>query len=226
MSIAYRIVCYLGFLGSLGYSVWFLWAIIDFPGRDGGALDYGINAGLLGLFAVQHSVMARAGFKRIWVKVIPASAERPTYVLVASAILFGLCWFWRPCGPVLYALEGSAKHALWGMFAFGWVLVVASTFLIDHLELFGLKGFAPPRFRTPGLYRIVRHPIYLGFLIAFWSTPHMSAGRVLFAGLASAYLFVGILLEERDLTAAFGEDYGDYRRRVSMILPLPPKPRA
>jgi protein-S-isoprenylcysteine O-methyltransferase Ste14 len=188
-----------------------------------------INVGLLALFAVQHSVMARPGFKRWWTYFVPKSLERSTFVLFASSALILLFLEWRPMRAVVWDLSGSVPGAiLAALCVLGWLLVLVSTFQIDHFELFGLKQVwhwitgrkAPaPAFRTPLFYRHVRHPIYLGFVLAFWSAPMMSAGHLLFAATTSAYILVGIWFEERDLIAQFGQRYRDYRERVGMLLP-------
>lgn len=217
------------FVGDLG---WIDGVSIDGDGSErGGATAWLVDAALLGLFAVQHSVMARPGFKRWWTKSIPPPVERSTYVLVASLILLALYAFWRPLPSVVWDVRGNWAGTLLGAtFWLGWGIVLVSTFLIDHFELFGLRQVwlhfrgAPqpaPGFRTPGLYRILRHPIMLGFLLAFWSAPRMTVGHLLFAGLTSAYILVAIQLEERDLVAHHGDAYLKYRASVSMLLPLP-----
>lgn len=201
------------------------------PGAAGEplALSIAINVALLGLFAVQHSVMARPAFKRWWTRIVPPAAERSTFVLLASLALIFMVLEWRPLPGTVWDLSGAAAgtllHAVWGL---GWGLVLVSTFQIDHFELFGLKqvwrqltGRAAPdaQFRTPLFYRHVRHPIYLGFLLGFWATPVMSAGHLLFTAVTSAYILVGIWFEERDLVAQFGQRYRSYRRQVGMLLP-------
>jgi len=189
---------------------------------------------LLGLFAVQHSVMARPAFKRAWTKIVPPAAERSTYVLAAAVALGVLYLGWRPIhGQVWDVTPPIARAVLWILFFAGWAILLAATFMIDHFELFGLSqgwsafrgagGAADASFKTPGLYRVVRHPIYLGLILGFWSTPTMTLGHLLFAIGGTGYIFVGIWFEERDLVAVFGERYRDYRRRVSMIVPWIPK---
>ena len=227
-------VCYLIFLGTFVYAVGFVGNLVVPKSIDSGpAVPAGESAAvdvlLLGLFAVQHSVMARPAFKRWWRRLVPPPVERSTYVLATSLLLILLFWQWRPLpGVVWEAGHPVAVAALWVLFGVGWVLVLISTFLIDHSDLFGLRQvilyaggrpYTPPPFRTTALYKLVRHPIMLGFLIAFWATPTMTWGHLLFAGVTTAYILVGVFLEERDLKHAFGGTYEEYRRRVGMIAP-------
>jgi protein-S-isoprenylcysteine O-methyltransferase Ste14 len=188
-----------------------------------------INLVLMSLFAIQHSVMARPQFKAWWTRFVPKTVERSTYVLCATAALALLCWQWRPIPAVVWEVQTPAAAAfLTGLSLLGWLIVLASTFMINHFELFGLyqvaknfTGSALPdaKFKTPLLYNFVRHPIYLGFIIAFWAAPVMTVGHLLFAAVTTAYIFVGIFLEERDLVDLFGDDYHRYRRRVGMLVP-------
>ncbi len=194
-----------------------------------------VNGGILALFAVQHAIMARPAFKRRWTRVIPAAAERSTFVLATCLILILLMWQWRPLPQTVWQVEGVFQGVLWAASAAGFGIVLVSTFLIDHFALFGLKQVVArfrgvPMKQTPfverGFYRHVRHPLMTGFLIAFWCTPHMTLGHLVFALLCTGYIALGLLLEERDLIAAHGDDYRDYKRRVPSILPFPRRARA
>ena len=231
VAFLYGIVCYLVFLAAFLYAIWFVWTL-DAPQTAeplGGALL--VNTALLGLFAVQHSVMARQWFKRAWTKVVPEPVERSTYVLVASLVLIALVYFWQPMTAVIWEVETEAVAVtLQGLFWLGWLVVLVSTFLIDHFDLFGLKQvwlhlrhqtYEPPTFQTPGPYKLVRHPLYLGFLIAFWSTPRMTSGHLYFAVMCTAYILLAIQFEESDLVSIHGEDYKVYRSGVSMLVPWP-----
>jgi protein-S-isoprenylcysteine O-methyltransferase Ste14 len=189
-----------------------------------------INLALIALFGLQHSVMARPGFKRAWTRIVPKSLERSVYVVAASLVLILLFAMWRPIPGVIWNVDNAASAAiLWALFGLGWLIVLASTFLISHFELFGLaqawghaRGAAepaPPVLRTPLFYRHVRHPLYSGFFLAFWATPQMSAGHLLLALGVSIYMLIGIAYEERDLISTFGEDYRAYRARTGMLAP-------
>jgi methanethiol S-methyltransferase len=188
-----------------------------------------VNLVLLSIFAIQHSVMARPQFKRWLTKFVPSSVERTTYVLLATLALALIIWQWQPIPAIVWQIANQhLAAAMTGLSLFGWLIVLTSTFLINHFELFGVhqvtsnlagQPMPEPRFRTPLFYRFVRHPIYLGFIIAFWAAPTMTLGHLLFAAVTTGYIFVGIWLEERDLVAVFGDQYQQYRRRVSMLLP-------
>lgn len=201
------------------------------PGSLGQALF--ADLALLGIFAIQHSGMARPAFKRWWTRFIPKPIERSTYVLLSSLLLLLLFWQWRPVTDVVWDVEAATgRYLLWACFWTGWVLVLTSTFLINHFDLFGLRqvyiyrkgdAYSPIGFRTPLLYKIVRHPIMLGFVIAFWTTPRMTLGHFIFAVATMAYILIALQFEERDLVSFFGEAYEDYRKRVSMLLPWPKK---
>ena len=190
-----------------------------------------INAILLGLFAIQHSVMARPAFKRWWTRFVPHAVERTTYVLLASLVLVLLFWQWRPIlAPVWSVTNPAAVLAIQVVFWLGYGLVLLSTFLLNHFELFGLRQvwarlrgreLPAPQFRKPFLYKRTRHPLYLGFLLAFWAAPTMTAGHLLFAAATTGYILIGIWLEERDLIDLFGDQYRRYREQVSMLIPLP-----
>ena len=236
LAALYGLVVYLFFLATFGYAIGFVGNLPLLPKTiDSGASAPLVEAllvdvMLLGLFAVQHSVMARRGFKRWWTRLIPESMERSTYVLAASAALALLLWQWRPIPePVVWSVNDPvARIAVQGVFWLGWAVLLISTFLINHFELFGLRqvwanlrGHTLPAadFRTPLFYRHVRHPIYLGFILAFWAAPTMTAGHLLFAAASTGYILIGIWFEERDLIAQFGQRYEAYRQQVGMLLP-------
>ncbi len=188
-----------------------------------------VNLALIALFGVQHSIMARQGFKKAWTRIVPPPAERSVYVLAASLALIVMFLFWRPIPATVWSIEAPLGAAvMWGLFGIGWAVVLVSTFLISHFELFGLsqvwshargRELPPPAFRTPFLYRRIRHPLYSGFILAFWATPHMTVGHLLLAGGMSVYILVAIRYEERDLVGLFGEDYEAYRGRAGMLTP-------
>jgi protein-S-isoprenylcysteine O-methyltransferase Ste14 len=189
-----------------------------------------INLILLTVFALQHSVMARPGFKKWWTRFIPWSIERSTYVLLSSLALILIYYFWQPLQGVIWHVDNPiGANILTALFWLGWLIVLASTFMISHFELFGLKQvymnlkqkqLSPPEFKMPMLYQFVRHPIMLGFIIAFWATPHMTAGHLLFAAVTTAYTLVALQFEERDLMRMFGERYREYRKKVPMVFPF------
>jgi len=227
-------VAYFTFLFTILYAIGFLFGFavpktID-SGMESGAFEaFVVNLALMSLFAIQHSVMARKWFKQWWTQFIPEPVERSTYVLLSSLTLLLLFWQWRPMPAVVWHVaDPDLAAAVAAVSLFGWGIAFTSTFLINHFELFGLHqvtnnlagGEMPaPVFRTPFLYRFVRHPLYLGFVIAFWAAPTMSAGHLLFAVVTTVYIFVGIMLEERDLVEMFGDDYRRYRERVAMLFP-------
>jgi protein-S-isoprenylcysteine O-methyltransferase Ste14 len=232
--LGYGLVAYLLFLAVFVYTIGFL-ANVGVPkGVDDGpdsstVAAVIVNAALLGLFAVQHSIMARPWFKRWWTRIIPPSIERSTFVLAASVILALLLWQWRPLPATVWSVDVSwAAALLWTLYGLGWLIVVGSTFAIDHFDLFGLRqvvarargrGYEGPGFRQPLLYRLVRHPIMVGFLIVFWTTPEMSAGRLLFAVLGTGYILVAVRFEEHDMQSHFGDPYERYIEQVPRFVP-------
>lgn len=234
LALLYGLIAYAVFFVSFLYAIGFV-ANLVVPTT----IDIGISAPtvtaaiidlvLMSIFALQHSIMARKQFKRWWTQYVPTAVERTTYVLLASLALALLLWQWRPIPAVVWHVaDHPVAMALTALSLLGWLIVLTSTFLINHFELFGLHQVASnlsgrpmpaPRFREPLYYRFVRHPIYLGFIIAFWATPTMTAGHLLFAAVTTVYILVGIQLEERDLIALFGDQYRAYKRRVSMLVP-------
>lgn len=241
LAAVYGGVCYLIFLATFLYAIGFVGNLVVPKSIDTGPQVPPVEAVTmdllsLGLFAIQHSIMARPSFKRWWTQFVPPAVERSTYVLASSLLLALLFWQWHPMPGVAWQVEQPvAVAAMWVFFVIGWLVVLISTFLIDHFDLFGLrqvyryatgKAYPPPTFRTPALYQVVRHPIMLGFVIAFWTTPIMTWGHLIFATMTSAYIVVGIRLEERDLRSAFGSTYEEYRTRVSMLLPWAARARS
>lgn len=236
LKLVYGLFAYVTFLGAFVYAIGFTANVgvpksIDSGAQAPLAESLIVNVLLLALFAVQHSVMARKGFKRVWTRVVPRALERSTFVLIASSALILLYWQWRPITQTVWSTTDPTTVAICSaIFAIGWLLVLVSTFLINHFELFGLsqvlastRGRSLPEleFKSPGLYRYVRHPIYLGFILAFWATPVMTIGHVVFAAATTGYILVGIWFEERDLIAQFGQRYEQYRQHVGMLLPWP-----
>jgi len=234
MAFVYGIVCYVVFFATFLYAIAFVANIIVPKTIDSGEVipareALAVNVVLLLIFALQHSVMARKPFKQWLARWISPSVERSTYVLASSVALALLFWLWRPMPTVVWHIDNTLlANVLLALSLVGWVIVLVSTFLIDHFELFGLhqvannlagKAMPEPKFRTPLLYRFVRHPLYFGFIVAFWATPTMTIGHLLFAAGTTAYILIGILLEERDLVSVFGEDYQRYQDRVSMLIP-------
>ena len=229
----YGCACYVVFLGTFLYAIGFIGGFgvptrLDDPATSPLGEAVLINAGLLGLFAVQHSVMARKWFKDRWTKLVPRPVERSTYTLLSSLALILMFWQWRPMGMEIWTVTNSAgRAALYAGFAFGWMLVLVSTFLINHFDLFGLRQvwlalmgrpYVALGFATPGPYRMVRHPLYVGWFFAFWMTPAMTAAHLLFAVATTAYILIAIQFEEHDMVREFPQ-YADYRRRVPMIVP-------
>jgi methanethiol S-methyltransferase len=237
VALLYGIVAYLIFFVTFLCAIGFVEDLVVPKTIDGSLAIAGapvlqaviVNLVLMSIFAIQHSVMARPQFKRWWTKIVPPSVERATYVLLASLALALLIWQWQPMPAIVWQIANPPlAMAVVGLSFLGWLIVLTSTFLINHFELFGLYQVAnnltgrpvpAPTFRTPLFYRFVRHPIYLGFIIAFWAAPTMTVGHLLFAAVTTTYIFVGIWLEERDLVAMFGDQYRRYRERVSMLLP-------
>jgi protein-S-isoprenylcysteine O-methyltransferase Ste14 len=234
--VVYGVIAYVVFLASFLYAVGFIgnWGVpksIDSPEVSGPTASLLVNALLLGLFAIQHSVMARPGFKAWWTKIVSRSIERSTYVLLSSLLLFVLFWQWRPMTALVWDFaEGPMRTALQGLHWIGWLVALLSTFMISHWDLFGLrqvflrlrgKAYSPLPFRIAALYGLVRHPLMLGFIIAFWATPTMSQGHLVFAVCTTAYILIALQFEERDLVDAIGNAYVEYKKRVPMLLPWP-----
>lgn len=233
----YGLLSYGVFLGVFVYAIGFIGGFVTPTMLDGAphrslAAALAINSGLLAVFALQHSGMARPAFKRWWTRIVPPAAERSTYVLMSSLALVALFAFWEPIGGVVWqAPEGLARTAIIGLYLVGWLLLLYTTFLIDHFDLFGLKQvwrylrgqpYRPPQFHTPSLYRVVRHPLYIGWLTIFWAAPTMTVSHLVFALVTTAYILFAIRLEERDLVDVFGADYVAYRARTPMLVPRLP----
>ena len=232
-AFVYGVLCYLAFVASFLYAVGFLGNFGVPKSIDSGrqmpfTLALAVDAALLGLFALQHSVMARPWFKAAWTRIVPVAVERSTYVLFSSVALFLLFWKWQPMGGVIWNAKSASVHLfLNALYAIGWLVVLATTFLIDHFDLFGLRQvwlnsmgrpYTALGFRTPGPYRYVRHPLYVGWLLVFWSAPVMTAAHLVFALATTAYILIAIQFEERDLESVHSE-YAEYRRRVPMLIP-------
>jgi protein-S-isoprenylcysteine O-methyltransferase Ste14 len=227
------LLAYLLFLATFLYLIGFVGDLVVPRTIDAGpaaslAVAVAVDVALIALFGVQHSVMARPGFKAAWTRVVPLALERTAYVVASSLALIVLMALWRPIPASVWAVSGTGADVLWAIFALGWGVVLLSTFLINHFELFGLdqlwrnaRGLppAPAQFREPLFYRWVRHPLYVGFILAFWAIPRMSVGHALLALGLTAYIAIGIRFEERDLVASLGSPYAQYRRRVGMLFP-------
>jgi protein-S-isoprenylcysteine O-methyltransferase Ste14 len=230
----YGVLSYTVFFATFLYAIGFVGGFgvprsIDSAAEGAPGIAVLVDVLLLAVFALQHSLMARPAFKRWWTQIVPEAAERSTYVLASSLALVFLFWQWRPTGGVVWQVENSLGRAvLYALFAAGWLTVLVTTFLINHFDLFGLRQvwfhlrgepYRPLGFVTPGPYRHVRHPLYIGWLLAFWPTPTMTAAHLLFAVMTTAYILIAIRLEERDLSDVYGEQYAEYRRTVPMLVP-------
>jgi len=233
LSFIYGVICYtismatfviaMGFLANVGIA-----KSLDSTAYSPFLHALAVDLGLLLLFSVQHSVMARRGFKRVWTRIVPPALERSTYLLFSSTALLFLFWKWEPMGGMIWNIESSVgRYGMYGFYVVGWLIVLAATFLINHFDLFGLrqvwlhlreKKYTELVFRTPGFYRLVRHPLYVGWLLVFWSAPRMTAAHLLFALVTTIYILVAIKFEERDLMEVHPE-YSAYRERVPMLIP-------
>jgi protein-S-isoprenylcysteine O-methyltransferase Ste14 len=235
LAVLYGVVAYAAFFVTILYAIGFVGNFVVPKSIDSGeegpvGLAIVVNVCLMALFAIQHTIMARPAFKEWWTKFVPRPIERSTFVLAASALLALLFWQWRPIGGIVWQVDAPAGRAvLVGASLVGWLLVFYSSFLIDHFDLFGLqqvvlyfreKPYTHPPFKQASVYKLIRHPLMLGFLIAFWFTPTMTYGHLLFSCVITGYIFFGIHMEERDLNKLLGSDYAAYRKETPMILPL------
>ena len=235
--LTYGVACYLFFFVTFCYLIGFVENMVvpkgidDGPTSQGGLPWWVVNVLLLSLFAIQHTIMARPAFKEWWTRYIPKAIERSTFVLFATAILAVTAWQWRPSPVIVWEFQNPLlRNLVLGLSLAGWLLVLYATFVIDHFDLFGLRQvwdyyrgreYHHPGFAERSVYRIVRHPLMAGFIVAFWAAPTMTQGRLLFAAVATAYILVAIRIEERDLASILGEAYVDYRRRTPALIPLP-----
>jgi protein-S-isoprenylcysteine O-methyltransferase Ste14 len=234
--LVYGVVCYAVFFATFLYAVGFVGNLVVPKGIDAAPAvplwqAMLVNAGLLLVFALQHSVMARPGFKRWWTRFVPEAAERSTYVIFSCVAMIAMFYYWEPMGGTVWTVtDPFGKAALLTLFVLGYAIVLVATFLINHFDLFGLRQtwlffrgipYTPLKFGTPVLYRHVRHPLYVGWMIGFWATPHMTVTHLLFAVLTTAYMLIAIWFEERDLMTAHGDDYRRYRESVPMLIPRP-----
>jgi len=237
----YGVICYFIFFGTFLYAIGFIGNILVPKSIDSAAtIPLGeallINTALLSLFALQHSLMARQGFKKWWTQFVPKPIERSTYVLFTSLCLILMFWQWQPLGGVIWNLEGNVLTTImYSLYAFGWITVLITTFLINHFDLFGLrqvwlyligKKYTNLGFVTPGPYKLIRHPLYLGWLLVFWSTPVMTIAHLFFAVVTTAYIFFAIQLEEKDLVSIHGRDYAEYKNRTPMMFPFGSKQKS
>lgn len=232
--LLYGLTCWLMFLGVFAYGCGFVGNFLVPKAIDGEPTDplwlaLLVNASLIGVFGVQHSVMSRPGFKRVWTRIIPASIERSTYVLISNLLLILLFWQWRPLGGTIWEVHNElGRGILWGVFATGWLIIPLASFMTNHFDLFGVRqtwyyfrnrSYEPLEFQVRGLYRYVRHPLYVGWITAFWATPTMTTAHLVFAGLLTIYILLVIPLEERDLVQHLGRAYDQYRRSVPGLFP-------
>lgn len=234
--LLYGVASYFLFFGTVLYMMGFMVGMFVPKHIDNGPetsllVALAINLFWLSLFGVQHTVMARPKFKEWWTKIVPQPIERSTYVLISTLLIIGLFWQWRPIDIPIWDFQGTAMGAVMlGLYALGWLILFAATYMIDHFDLFGLKQvyfnfiektLSPPQFHVRFLYKLCRHPLMLGWIITFWATPYMSAGHALFAAVWTGYILIALIYEERDLVRYHGEDYKAYQQSVPKLIPLP-----